>query len=122
LRSDPDLVRLKHMLDAVNEIIDFSTNKSRRDLDNDRKLSLSLVHLLEIVGEAASRISKEMRDEYDKIPWQSMIDMRNRLIHGYFDIDLDIVWKTVTKEIPQLKENLEIILKEKEESPWRNNK
>ena len=109
-----DHVRIRHMLDAVNEIIDFTSYKSRKDLDNDRKLCLSLVHLLEIVGEAANGISNDMRDKYDNIPWQSVIDMRNRLIHGYFDIDLDIVWKTVEKDIPRLKHDLEVIIQKED--------
>ncbi len=106
----PDLVRIKHMLDAVIEIIDFTTDKTRDDLDIDRKLCLSLVHLLEITGEAASGVSANIRNKYDNIPWQNISDMRNRLIHGYFDIDLDIVWKTIEKDIPSLKKKLEFIV------------
>ena len=110
----PDFVRIHHMLDAAMEILEFSKGKNREDLDSDRKLNLSLVHLLEIIGEAAVGVTKEFRDQYPEIPWKVIVGMRNRLIHGYFDIDLDIVWKTVNEEIPFLVEELEkIIGKEK---------
>jgi uncharacterized protein with HEPN domain len=65
-------------------------------------LLLSLVKAIEILGEAASRVSEETRSEFCSIPWRDIIAMRNRLIHGYFDINLDIVWKTVTDELPHL--------------------
>lgn len=107
-----DLVKLQHMRDASREIINFTAEKSRADLDSDRKLSLSLVHLLEIIGEAATGISNAAVEEYKDITWSSIIGMRNRLIHGYFDIDLDIVWQTVQNDIPDLLQKLELIIKE----------
>jgi uncharacterized protein with HEPN domain len=109
--QEADLVRLKHMLDAATEILEFTKNKNRDDFNNDRMLNLSIVHLLEIVGEAASGISIEVRNNYTQIPWNVIVGMRNRLIHGYFDIDLDIVWKTVTHDIPPLIPELEKIIK-----------
>ncbi|MCC7573067.1 MAG: DUF86 domain-containing protein [Candidatus Methanofastidiosum sp.] len=88
------------MLDIAKEIIDFSENKTRDDLNLDRKLTLSLIHLLEIFGEAAKGISFEFQSSYPNIPWKFIIGMRNRLIHGYYDIDLDVIWSTVTEDIP----------------------
>ena len=73
-------------------------------------LVLSLVKELEIIGEAAGKVSDEIRSQYGAIPWQDISGMRNRLIHAYFDIDLDVVWSTVTKDLPQLKADLEGIL------------
>jgi uncharacterized protein with HEPN domain len=98
------------MMDAASEILEFSKGKTRDDLDFDRMLNLSLVHLLEIIGEAAAGVSKEVKDKNSKIPWNGIIGMRNRLIHGYFDIDLDIVWKTVSEEIPSLVSELKKII------------
>ncbi len=98
----PDVVRVRHMLDAANEILKFCKGKERSDLDADRKLSLSIVHLLEIIGEAAAGLSEEFRKTHPHIPWNAVIGMRNRLIHGYYDIDLDIVWKTVIEDVPLL--------------------
>jgi uncharacterized protein with HEPN domain len=98
-----DEVRIQHMLDAVLEVIEFTHNKVRSDLDSDRKLKHALVRLLEIIGEAAVGMSENAMSRHPDIPWKEMIGMRNRLIHGYFDVDLDIVWQTVTEDIPPLK-------------------
>ncbi len=70
-------------------------------------LSLALVRLLEVIGEAARGISPEFREKHAKIPWKQMMGMRNRLIHGYYDINLDIVWETITKDLPPLIAQLE---------------
>ena len=105
-----DRIRLQHMLDAANEALEFVRGKRGSDLDTDRKLVLSLVKELEIIGEAAGKISAEIRIQYGSIPWQDISGMRNRLIHAYFDIDLDVVWATVTKDLPLLKTELEKIL------------
>jgi uncharacterized protein with HEPN domain len=73
-------------------------------------LSLSLVRLLEIIGEAARGISQEFRDAYPDIAWKNMVGMRDRLIHGYFDVDLDVVWETVIEDLPPLITHLEKII------------
>jgi uncharacterized protein with HEPN domain len=109
MRQD-DRVRLQHMLDAANEALTFIQGKVRSDLDNDRMLVLSLTRELEIIGEAASKVSQEIRSQHSKIPWQDISGMRNRLIHAYFDVDLDTVWSTVVKDLPLLKTELEKIL------------
>jgi uncharacterized protein with HEPN domain len=105
-----DLVRVKHMFDGVEEILRFTQGKKRIDLDNDRLLSLALVHLFEIIGEAANKVTPEFRAKYSQIPWKSIVEMRNRLIHGYYDIDLNIVWITVVNEIPSLHRELGSII------------
>lgn len=104
-----DVVRIRHMLDAGREALAFAERTSRGDLDSNRQLVLSLVKCLEIIGEAASRVSDEAREVHPHVPWQDMTAMRNRLIHAYFDIDLDIVWDTVTDELPELVRLLEEI-------------
>ena len=84
MRKD-DLVRLRHMLDAAQEAIEFVKDKHREDLDNDRKLTLALVKDLEIIGEAAYQITEETRRALPEIPWEDIIGMRHRLVHAYFD-------------------------------------
>ena len=74
----------------------FTQGRTRGDLDCDRVLALALVKLLEIVGEAASRVPAESQGAYPGIPWRDIVAMRNRVIHGSFDVDLDRVWDTVT--------------------------
>ena len=107
-----DLIRLRHMKDAIQEILVFTENKTHKDLLENRMLSLALVQLLEILGKAATSLSDAIRGKYSQIPWRSIINMRNRLIHGYFDIDLDIVWKTVYHELPPLLEEIDHVIDE----------
>jgi len=105
-----DLVRLQHMRDAAREAIAFAKGKPRAALDSNRMLALSLVKDLEIIGEAASQVTEPTQATYPQLPWRNIIAMRNRLIHGYFDIDLDRVWDTLTTDLPPLVEALESIL------------
>jgi len=102
-----DAIRLRHMLDAVREAQSFVASRSRPDLDSDRLLLLALLKDIEIIGEAAGRVSIETRTGLSDIPWQDIMAVRNRLIHGYFDINLDIVWNTLTEDLPPLAEKLE---------------
>ena len=109
MRKD-DATRIKHMLNAAKEAHSFISGKSRSDLDADRKLTLALVKDIEIIGEAANKVSQEARDKQPEIPWLDIVNMRNRLIHAYFDIDLDVVWDTVIKDLPPLVAELEKIV------------
>ena len=108
--SHEDRVRLQHMLDAALEIQQYVQSSKREDLDQDRKLVHSLVRLFEIIGEAANQISDELREGAMDIPWLIIIGMRNRLIHAYFDINLNVVWSTSTVDIPLLITELRKIL------------
>jgi len=108
--SEIDNVRVHHILDAAQEAVSFSEGRCRADLDTDRKVNLSLVRLLEIIGEAAHGLSQEFRQEYPDLPWKSMVGIRDRLIHGYFDINLDVVWKTVIEDLPHVIAQLEKIV------------
>jgi len=98
------------MLDAAQEALSFAEGTSSDDLYKDRMLALSLVKSIEIIGEAASQVSPVTKDRTSSIPWADIVGMRNRLIHAYFDIDLDIVWRTVVDELPPLVTELERIL------------
>src|ERR1019366_2722205 len=90
-----DLVRVRHIMDAARQALAFMRGRSRADLDQDAMLSLALVRLLEIIGEAARGVSATTRESYSGIAWSQMAAMRDRLIHGYFDVNLDIVWQTI---------------------------
>lgn len=107
-----DLSRLGHMLDSAKEALSFIQSKTREDLHNERQLLLALVRCIEVIGEAASKVSPEFQNRHKDLPWKAMVGMRNRLIHGYFDIDADRVWDTVNNELPPLTEKLETILPE----------
>ena len=107
---DEDLIRLKHMRDAAEEALSFTRGKSRENLESDRQLVLSLIHLVEIIGEAATKVDKATREQYPQIQWPSIIAMRHRLVHAYYDVDLDQVWDTVENDLPTLLSQLQIVI------------
>ena len=109
-----DLTRLKHIRDSAKEALFFVNNRTREDLDNDRMLSLSLVRLVEIMGEAANHVSAPCQSKYFKIPWRQIIGMRNRMIHAYFDVDLNIVWQIITQDLDSLLIEVEKAIKDLE--------
>ena len=98
------------MLDAALEIRQYVQSSMREDLDQDRKLVHSLVRLFEIIGEAANQVSQELREEVPEIPWSVLTGMRNRLIHAYFSINLDVVWSTSKDDITMLITELKKLL------------
>jgi uncharacterized protein with HEPN domain len=104
-----DLIRLRHMLDSAREAQSYIVGKKRLDLDRDRMLVHALVRCIEIVGEAAAKVSPQCQFEMSSIPWPNIVAMRNRLIHAYFDINLDQVWDTVVDDLPPLIAELEVI-------------
>jgi uncharacterized protein with HEPN domain len=95
------------MLDAAREALEFVRGKTELNVGEDRMLVLSLVKEIEIIGEAAGKVSEATRRQLTQIPWQDAADMRNRLIHAYFDIDVGIVWDTVSKDLHPLVAALE---------------
>ena len=101
MRPD-DAVRIRHMIEAAEIAQTLVAERRRADLEADRTLQLALARAIEIVGEAASRVSPELRATLPSIPWRSLVSTRNRLIHAYFDIDLDFLWATAREEIPPL--------------------
>jgi len=111
----PDRIRLRHMLDAAQEAIQYAEGRSRNDLATDTMLLRALVKCIEILGEAASRTTPETRIRAPSIPWAQINGMRNRLIHAYFDINLDEVWGTVSNDLPFLARELEALLDDDEE-------
>ena len=108
--SEKDRVRLRHMLDYAREAVEVVRPHTRANLDTDRVLELALVRLIELVGEAAGRVSPSAQVRYPGIPWSLIVSMRNRLIHGYDSIDHDVLWDTLTDDLPTLIGELETIL------------
>lgn len=86
--------------------------RDRAALDRDRQFSLAMTRLLEIVGEATARISQETRERLARIPWSQVVGLRNRLIHGYDEVDFDVIWSTVGKDLPVLISHLESNLRD----------
>ena len=109
MRRD-DVVRLRHMLDAARETMAFCAGRTRADLGSNRMLLLSVVKDIEIIGESASQVAEEARAELSNVPWLDIIGMRNRLVHAYFRINVDIVWETVQSDLSALVRELESAL------------
>jgi len=98
-----DRVRILHMPEAADAVAAFISGRDRPALDTDQMLLFALVRAIEIIGEAASRVSFETQSAAPAVPWSKITAMRNRLVHAYFDIDRDILWKTALDEIPALR-------------------
>lgn len=112
MRSDHE--RLLDILEAIERIQSKKVN-DRAQFDLDELLQIWFVHHFQIIGEAASRISSSLRKQYPDVPWGKMIGMRHILVHGYFDVDLDIIWNAVQDNLAQLKEQIEDILRQMRE-------
>jgi uncharacterized protein with HEPN domain len=107
-----DIVRLRHMLQAASKAIDYVCGYERAVLDDDEMRALAVVRLLEIVGEAARAVSDATRDRYSAIPWRQIAGTRDRLIHGYEAVDLDIVWTIVRTDLAAVVVEIEKALAE----------
>ncbi len=111
MRPD-DRIRVLHMIEAIQTATEFVSGRRADDLDTDRMLLFALVRAIEVIGEAAGKVSDELRIRAPDIPWNLIVSMRNRLIHAYFDIDRDILWKTATIELQALLPRLQGLMRE----------
>ncbi len=102
-----DKTLLHDMLDAARNAVTFAAGRSRSDLDSDTMFAYAAVRAIEIVGEAASKVSLSTREELSSIPWHNIIGMRHRVVHDYLNIDNDIVWQVLIQNMPFLIEELE---------------
>lgn len=105
-----DRVRITHMRDACESVSRFIEGKTSSDLVNDQMLQFALVRAIEIIGEAAGRVSEGVQKSAPEIPWREAVGIRNRLVHAYFDVDLGILWQTAVESVPQLQERLQKLL------------
>lgn len=108
--ENKDLVRLKHVLDSAHAILDFTKGKKRANLDTNRLLFSAILREFEILGEAAGKVSQKTKNAFSNIPWKQLTGMGNRLIHAYFDVDRDIIWKTIREYLPALHKDLQKII------------
>ena len=98
------------MIEGAEAAIEFVSGRRRSDLDDDHMLLLATIKAIEIIGEAASRLSANMRESAPDIPWGDIVAIRNRLTHVYFDVNPDIVWQCATEELPKLLSQLRALL------------
>lgn len=109
---------LRHIMDEVEYLLRRSANMDRREFLDNEDLRRAFARSIEIIGEASRRIPDEYRQEHPDIDWRSMAGMRDRLIHGYFGVDYELVWDVVRTHVPVLKERLDALLgKDAPESP-----
>ncbi len=105
-----DQVYIGHMIDTANKAVGFVSGLSREDFDNNEQLRLAITHLLQIIGEAARRVSLEFRDAHPEIPWKAIVGMRSKVVHDYLNVDEDVVWDTVKNDLAPLVLELEKLL------------
>jgi len=110
-----DKIRILHILDEAGEACKYTESISFEEFVKDGKTVRAVIRSIEVIGEAASKISIEFRKGHPDVPWQKIIGMRNHLIHVYFDIDYNVVWQTVKENLPPLIEQFHSIIKDKEQ-------
>ena len=108
--SKGDNLYVGHMLDTAQKAVAKLAGKSRSEYDEDENLRLALAHLLQIIGEAARRVSPAFRERYRRVPWNAIIGMRHKVVHDYLIVDYDVVWETVVNDLPPLVELLRHIV------------
>jgi uncharacterized protein with HEPN domain len=98
------------MLDAARKATALASGKVRDDLDEDDVLQLALTRLVEIIGEASKNVSEGFRSAHPEIPWKPIAGTRDKLIHGYFDVDHDVLWGIISRDLPPLIRQLESLV------------
>lgn len=98
------------MRDAARDAVSIAEGRTRSDLDSDRQLVLALSHAVQIIGEAANQVSDASREAAPHIPWGLIINMRHRIVHDYYRIDLDVLWQTVQEELSDLITQIEPLI------------
>jgi len=112
-----DRERLLHISDAIDSLIDFTNGISYDQYNEDYKLRLAVIKLIEIIGEASSGISPQLQEQYPGVDWAILKSIRNVLVHEYFGIDYEIIWNTLKTNIPELKPQIGQIISELKSSP-----
>ncbi len=97
-----DSLYLLHMVESAQKAVKFVQGKTRVEYDRDEMLRLALLHLIQTVGEAARNVSKSFQDDHPQIPWKAVMGIRHRIVHNY----ADVIWQTVTGDLPPLIESL----------------
>ncbi len=111
MNEKDDLAFIKHILESINAIENFSKNLSKEELISNRLKQSAIVREIEIIGEAVKNISKILKNKHGEIEWKNIAGTRDKIIHHYFGVDLNIVWAIIKRDIPTLKKKIEKIKK-----------
>jgi uncharacterized protein with HEPN domain len=107
-----DLVYLDHILDCFSKILQYIGDTNFEDFSRDEEKQDAVMRKIEVAGEATKRLSSELREQYQHIPWKAIAGMRDKLIHDYFDVDIETVWETAVVDIPRLIPEIEIVIQQ----------
>ncbi len=107
-----DLVYVGHMLDTAQSIVQKTSSVTRSVFDADENLQLALAHLIQIIGEAAARVSADFRDLHPGVSWKQIVGMRHKIVHDYLHVDFELVWEVASHDIPTLVRQLEHVVQE----------
>ena len=107
-----DNLFIEDILDAMNKIFKYTEEMDKEEFKKNQLVIDAVLRNIEIVGEAANKVSNEMKSDYQDIPWSKMIGLRNIVIHDYFGVDLDIIWEVITVNLPETKPKIKEILKD----------
>ncbi len=99
----PDALYLRHMLDAIDRVIEATNRATLEDFNRDWMIQDAIIHELQILGEAAGRVSRELTDQHPEIPWRKVTGLRHKVVHDYFAVDLKVVWDTATLDAPAIR-------------------
>ena len=109
-----DEAYLRHILDAISNIENFIEGVSKEGFLNNIEKQYAVLRGLEIIGEAAKNLSEELKAKYPQVPWKEIAGMRDKLIHQYFGVNLELVWETIKADIPKFKNQIIRVLKDME--------
>lgn len=109
--KNKDKARLLHIIEAIDNIFEFTNNKTFETYTQNKMLRFAIIKNIEIIGEAAYLLTNEFKKEYSEIEWHALIGMRHVLVHGYYQIRNEIVWATIETDLPPLREKVQLILK-----------
>src|SRR5260370_1000501 len=105
-----DRQRLQDILDAARLIQEFASNRTKLELERDALFQSAVLHQLYLIGEATNRLSESLKKKFPQVPWSSIHGFRNRIAHEYFRLDMDLIWQTISVDIPELAQGVEGIV------------
>lgn len=112
MNEKDDLAFIKHILESINAIENFSKNLSKEELISNRLKQSAIVREIEIIGEAVKNISKILKNKHGEIEWKNIAGTRDKIIHHYFGVDLNIVWAILTSDVPKMERDINNIILE----------